>query len=178
MPREGMREAIMILLVLCCSGCGPHLTLGGGLARGSISVSEERESAWGPVVSIRAGVPDSSVIQGLLAADLQLFRVVNPVRAEHFRTLLLVPSIQIGSPDIFLRLGLGPALYGWGGDDPAVPGVDSGFAAAMSAGAVIHTRGQPRWSVEVFGRAGGPATGEMWSGLIGIQMARYLCCRR
>ena len=170
--RPVVEFALCLTITLTFAGCGTRHALGGGIARGSTEVSQTTNTAWGPALSARLWTPEES-LGGLVALDLQPFRVQNPQRDEHFRVLYLQPQVQFRPAPFFVRLGLGAPLYSFGGRDPAGGGelgLSFGAGIGMDVGG-MHGRD---WSVEAFWRTAAEFTGELESDLIGVQLCTYL----
>jgi hypothetical protein len=149
---------------------------GGGLARGSTIVSNTEAFAWGPVVSARLWTPEVST-GGLLALDLQPFRVQDPVRDEHFRVLYVQPQLQLRPAPFFVRFGAGIPLFCSAGNDPAQACV-GGFAVGAGVGIDVSGILRRDWSVEGFWRRGGwfgSQEGGFFHevGLLGVQISVY-----
>lgn len=134
-----------------------------GLARGSTEVAYARSSRGGVIGSGQVGIALRRV-EFLVDATLQPYDVRNPRRAEAFKVLYLLPSIQVRHRRGFVRGGIGAARFWYSGDDVAVP-TDTGFALGASAGYELNRT----IAVEFLGRWCGSSDGELSARSLGAQ---------
>ncbi len=155
-------------------GCGHGFAAGVGAGRARFGIGGEHTARTSPLLSARAFVPEADRGGGLLALDLQLAPLHNPLRDETVTVLYVVPQLQIGGSALCLRAGLGPSIESWGGNDPAggielVPSLGASVAAEP-----LRVRGH-RVSVEALYRAAaGMGEDAVTTTLLGAQVSLSL----
>ena len=170
-PRRLVELTSLGVAVLTSTGCGAHVHLGAGIARGGTSVGGETNSAFGPAFSLRAGVPDRPF--GLVAAvDVQPFRVSHPYADEAFRIVYLVPSVQMKPGPVMIRGGVGLGFSSWSGSD-RISASETGPALGAEVEVPIFSR-TSRWFVALSFKGATTSDGEMTMSLLSLNLARRL----
>ena len=161
--------ARVISIVVLCTGCGSHVHAGAGLGMGRTSVGGEQGSAFGPVVSLRMGVPDRAV-GGLVTLDVQPFRVQHPYADEAFRIAYLLPALQVNVRPVMLRAGVGAAFSTWSGSD-AVTDAEIGLAIGAGIELALNPT-HPVWLIDLSVRSATTSDFEMGMNLFSLQLSR------
>jgi hypothetical protein len=113
----------------------------------------------------------------LVAAEVQPFRVTNPVRAEAYRVLFAIPSVEVALSELILRVGVGVGLYSYSGADVFVD-EDAGFAWGLAAGWRPTSRGDGKWIIEAGAMAGSSSDGELRAYNYAVRLMRMFGGRR
>ena len=161
-------EGVVIMAVLCAVGCADKgITLGPGLARATSAAGGKEASSFGPTIGVRMGAGAGTGV--MASADLQPFRVQNPVRDEAHRILFAMPMLALGNRDLYVAGGLGLGFFYFTGKD-CICGLDAGLALGGSIGLPsIDLRGR-RLSAELLWRGAVTSDFELDGSIVGIQL--------
>jgi hypothetical protein len=176
--RLGAPAALGLASLLCTSPVeaqparnpdGAVLRLGVGGAMANTHVGGDENDGHGISLTAQAGVARRRV---RFVADLaiQPFKVRNPVRAEAFRTLQTLASLELHSDwGSYVRAGVGGAFFWYAGPDIVGP-TDAGFAFGAAIGHEFRRQRRPRLGVEGIVRWSSSSDGELTTRLFALQL--------
>jgi hypothetical protein len=87
---------------------------------------------------------------------------------EHYTSVLVMPSLEVGPPTDYVRLGLGIGHHVYGGRESIVSS-DTGPAASIAVGRCRH-----RWGAELFVRGSVSGDFELSYTVVGAQVVLRL----
>lgn len=124
---------------------GGTFGFGLGFGRAGFAVGQLSNDETGVALHARFGAGLSERTLFLLAAEVQPFKVENPVAAESYSSFYLLPSLQIYlSKAFYVRPGLGLQFRSWSGES-AITNSDSGPAFGLALGREIRLT--PQWAL-------------------------------
>jgi hypothetical protein len=132
-------------------------------------VDGEDRSAHGVVLTAQAGVARRRV-RFLADLAIQPFKAPNPVRAESFRALHTLASLEVHSDaGLYARAGLGAAFFWYAGPDIVGP-TDAGIGFGAAIGHEFPRRRRTRLGVEGIVRWSASSDGELSTRLFALQL--------
>ena len=141
---------------------------GGGLLNGATEVAGERSSKTGLGLNAQLAVSKRTV-EWALDLEIQPFTVDNPVKAEAFRVVYVLPSFRVHGRNVFLRAGLGLAQFSFSGPEANVSS-ESGIGIGLSAGYELERPRRFPLTIEVVGRWGSTPDLELGARGLGVQV--------
>ena len=152
-----------------------YVRVGAGLGLATSEVGGEKSSKVGPVVSATFG--SGGKLSVAVQAEYQPFKVANPVKAEAYRVLFVLPSLELrfhtlsddGVAEVNLRGGIGLARFWWSGPEAGVPS-ENGVALSLSAGLRSHAVLAGRLMGEIGVQSGASSDFSASAGLLSIRV--------